>query len=239
SITSPEVAYRELLQLMYKMERYSIKFNLMNLLYHGLEPTIYKNTDILSRAVYDDYKGFSSLIQSLFTIYQFERDLKLTKSDKKILGKSLDEALDSNHAQFEYCDNCFSTMYEYYSASELLEVLNYLGQLSSSTSYWNRNGNPGNVIYYFDELQFLLEAFWDYSNEIKSKAKNAEWKIPRQTIVNIKYLPKDQLKSPVCYLDKEIGSKPLHIWRRELELWKLDVLDGNGFDFSKYDELKK
>ncbi|WP_148044276.1 hypothetical protein [Sinomicrobium pectinilyticum] len=238
AVTSLEGAYTELLQLIGKMRADSIRFDLSNLLYHGLEPTVYKYTDLLSEAVYDAYRNFSSLVLSLFTIYQSERNLKLTKGDKKILGKSLGEALDSDHPQFVYYYP-FVGVYEDYTASNLYDALNYLGRISSSTSYWNRNGNPGNVVYYFDELLFLLESFWVYSREIKPKAKKAKWKIPEQTILNIKYLPTDQLKFPVCYLDKEIKCKPLHIWRDELESWKLDVLGGIPFNASKYGELRK
>ncbi|MBC9798607.1 hypothetical protein [Sinomicrobium weinanense] len=238
AVTSLEGAYTELLLLIDKIRAGSIRFDLMNLLYHGLEPTVYKYTDLLSEAVYDAYRNFSSLILSLFTIYQSGRNLKLTKSDKKILRKSADEALDSDRPQFLY-HYPFVGVYEDYTASDLYHALNYLGKISSCTSYWNRNGNPGNVVYYFDELLFLLEAFWDYSRKIKPKARKAEWKIPEQTIANIRYLPTDQLKSPISYLDKEIKSKPLHIWRHQLESWKLDALGGIRFNPSKYDELRK
>lgn len=236
TISSAAEAYHAIVFHVSSMRSGGVKFDFYNFLYHGLESSSFQYTDLLEECVYDTYRRASELIFALFTIYHAERDLELTKSDKQKLNKFVKNALDSNRPRFLY-QNDFVNVYEEYSASDLFNVLDYLSSTSFDTMFWQRNGNPGNVLFYFDEILFLLETFWSYSRQLKPKWKETAWNLPDKVVKNIKYLPKEALKYPISFLDEKFVGKPLSAWQTELETWKLEILEGNSYSSHKYKEL--
>lgn len=235
--TPLETAYLELLQWNDHRCVGEHHFEMMNILYHALEATILNYADWFEYT-YSFHDKFSRLIFSLFTIFQSERDFKLTKSDKKILRKYKNDALDSNTPQFQYDDN-FGPYAELLNPEyNVCNDLIYLRDISFKRSYWSINGNPGNVLRYFDEFQYLLETFIEFHEILEPEEKQLEWDIPENFLKGIKYFPKEHLKFPLNYLDKEIHSKPLHVWRDLLESWKLDALEGASYNILKYESLE-
>lgn len=236
TIVSPADAYHAVAFHLCSMRSGGAKFDFFNFLYHGLASLSFQYTDLLEECAYDTYRRTSELISALFTIYHAERGSELTKSDKQKLKKLVKDALDSNRPRFHY-QNDFANVYEEYSASDLFNALDYLNSTSFDTMFWQRNDNPGTVLFYFDELLFLLEAFWSYSMRLKPKWKEIAWNLPGEVIINIKYLPKEALKHPISFLDKKFVDKPLSAWQTELEAWKLEILEGNHYRSHRYKEL--
>lgn len=229
-------AYHVILSHLHYMRSGGAKFDYFNFLYHGLESLSFQYTDFLEESAYDTYRRTSEIISALFTIYHAERDLKLTQADRRKLKRFVNDASDSNRPRFLY-DQDFTNVYDTYRATDLINVLKYLKSTSFDAMFWQINGNPGNILYYFDELLFLLEAFTGYSKRLKSKWKEVAWGLPENVIEKIKYLPKDSLKHPISFLDAKFADKPLNFWRSELEAWKLEILESNCYNSYRYEEL--
>lgn len=216
--------------------RFDLPFDLYNTFYQGLMPTSFDFEDLLKESAYSSFLEINKLILSFFVIYQAENGKVISKNDRDKLEEFTKFGLDYNIPQFNYYDS-IDSIFESFNKSQLFSIITFLKSTSSSSFFWKNNGNPANVLYYMEELQFIMEILWSYIidiNDVNSK----KWKIPKKSQSQIQYLPKHALKNPFKFLVEEFEKRDLANRRNDIEKWRLAVLDNNWHNEDEHKDIQ-
>lgn len=113
---------------------------------------------------------------------------------------------------------------------DLISIADQARILIGESNYWQTHQNPGNVVYYFHEFQFIIESFHEYIRYTPgiSELAKMRWHISADRLETIHNLSEKQMKRPIKYVLKAFREKPLSKWRSILENWKLAVLSNHS-----------
>lgn len=231
-------AYKTIHNSYSQSTRFDLGFDLYNAFYQGLMPTSINFQDLLEESVYSSFKEITSLISALFTVYRSEIGTKRTSKDKVSLNLYKKYALDLDIPQFSYYDS-IDHMFEAFNKQQFFSIIKYLASTSCSNSFWKNNGNPANVLYYMEELQFIMETMWDYLKENGEDIKTMTWKIPADDTKHIQFLPKESLKNPLVYLSEQFTKRGLSLRRNDLHKWRLAALDNRWYNADTHKNIEQ
>lgn len=218
--------------------RFDLGFELYNVFYQGLMPTSINFEDILVETVYSSFKEITSLISALFIVHRSEIGTKRTSEDKALLSLYIKFALDFDIPQFSYYDS-ISHMFEAFNKQQYFSIIKYLASTSCSNFFWKNNGNPANVLYYMEELQFIMETMWSYLKDEGDNIKMKIWEIPADEIKQVQFLPQEALKNPLIYLSEEFAKRDLSDRRNDLHEWRLAVLDNRWYNADAHKDIEQ
>lgn len=230
-------AYETLNNSYLQDNRFDLPFDLYNTFYHGLMPTSLDFEDILKESAYSSFQKINELILSLYAIYQAENGKIISKNDKVKLEGFTKFALDHNITQFNYYDSV-ENIFEAFDKTQFLSIIEFLKSTSCSHFFWKSNGNPANVLYYLDELQFVMETLWDYYIIEPGHIGSVKWKIPKKNRNQIKHLSKQALKNPLKFLLEAFEKRDLSNRRKDIEEWRLAILDNNWHNQDEHKDIQ-
>lgn len=230
-------AYKTIHNSYSQSTRFDLGFDLYNAFYQGLMPTSINFQDLLQESVYSSFKEITSLISALFTVYRSEIGTKRTSKDKASLNLYTKYALDRNIPQFNYYDS-IDHMFEAFNKQQLFSIIKYLASTSCSNFFWKSNGNPANLLYYMEELQFIMEIMWSYLKDKGNKIEKYKWEIPEDE-KETKFVPQAAIENPLMYLSEEFTKKDLSHRRNDLHNWRLATLDNKWYNADSHKEIEQ
>ncbi|MBL1408824.1 hypothetical protein [Sphingobacterium faecale] len=219
-----------------EQNHFELCFDLFNTLYQGLAPTIFDFEDLFTESVLSSFKRINQLIKSLFDIYKSEYSKTISDTDDTKLEAVTKFGLNCNVTQFNYYDG-IDNIFEAFNKTQFFSIIEFLKSTSCSHCFWKNNGNPANVLYYMEELQFVMEISWEFIKEL-GDVNSKKWKIPKKNIRQIKYLPDHALKNPLKFLAEEFEERDLSNRRNDIEKWRLAALDNNWHNEDEHKDIQ-
>lgn len=218
--------------------RFDLGFDLYNAFYHGLMPSSIKFEEILLESIYTSFKEITALISALFVVHRSEIGTKRTKTDKVSLKPYVKYALDFDAPQFEYYNSMHDIFYKF-NKRQFFSIIEYLTSASCSSFYWKNNGNPANVLYYMEELQFVMETMWSYLKDERGIIEKSIWDIPEDKKKQVQFLSQADIENPLYYLSEEFKKRGLAERRSDLNKWKLAALDNKWYNRDVHKDIEQ
>lgn len=239
STTSSELidAYRTINNFCNKSIRFDLGFDLYVAFYQGLRPTSLDFEDLFRESIYQSFQKTTKLVISLFVIHKYEDGKEISEKEKITLQELAKVGLDKNTPQFNYYDFT-DNIFEHFDKMQFFSVIEYLKNISCEHHFWKYNGNPANVLYYMEELQFAMEILWTFAKEF-NETHSGVWKIPKKYKTQIEHLPKDALTNPLKYLEEEFEKRNLADRRKDIEKWRLAVLDNKWHNWDEHKDIQE
>lgn len=229
-------AYKVIANYYNKSSRFDLGFDLYNAFYQGLMPTSLDFEDLLKESIYSSFQKINQLIISLFVIYKFEDGKIISEKDKVRLEELSKVGLDNDITQFNYYDN-INNIFEPFDKKQFFSIIEFLKSTSCSNFFWKNNGNPANVLYYMEELQFVMEILWAFIKGLDD-INSEKWEIPKKCKKQTKYLSKEALKNPFKFLSEEFAKRDLSNRRKDIEEWRLATLDNNWHNEDEHKDIQ-
>lgn len=218
--------------------RFDLGFKIYNTFYQGLMPTSMDFEELLAESVYPSFKEITALISALFVVHRSEIGTKRTRIDKEALKTYVKYALDFDAPQFGYYGNIHDIFHEF-NKQQFFSIIEYLSSTSCSSFYWKKNGNPANVLYYMEELQYVMETMWSYLKDERGNIETSIWDIPENEKKQVQSLSQAALKNPLAYLSEEFKKRGLSDRRSDLNMWKLAVLDNKWYNRDVHKDIEQ
>ncbi|MFD2554580.1 hypothetical protein [Sphingobacterium tabacisoli] len=228
-------AFRTMGKFYNESSRFDLVFDLYGVFYQGLMPTSWDFEIFLKESAYFSFQKINQLILALYVVCNAKEEA-ISEKDKPRLAEFTNAGLDHNTPQFDYYD-CIDNIFESFNKTQFFSIVEYLKNISSEHCYWKYNGNPANVLYYMEELQFVMEILWSFAKEFNEK-DSREWKIPKKAKKQIKHLPNHALKNPLKFVSQEFEKRSLSERRKDIEEWRLATLDNKWHNYDTYRDIQ-
>ena len=216
--------------------QFDLIYDLYNIFYQGMAPQHLVFEDTLKESCYTTFQDVNRLILALFVIYKSENDPVIAEQDKAKLEGFAAAGLDLNVCQFNYYDS-MAYIFDPFDKGDFFASIAYLKSTSCSDAFWRSNDNPANVLYFMEELQFVMEILWSSMDELQ-EGNDDKWKVPKKIKHKIKYLPKVALQNPLHFMFNEFKDRGLSDRRADIEAWRLAALDNRWHSQEEHKEVQ-
>lgn len=229
--------YRTLINIFSTRCLTAIRIELYRVFFDGLDPddvlsTYEENTEGLLHQMY-------SLIEALYIVYLDEPNRLLSTLDFNILTREMDR-FKERETLYDY-DSEFYEIDDFSRKDRFISVLRLSRKVLNSDDFWRRYANPANMLYYFHDFLFIIDASWCYYRTFLTADGDVDlkWRYPESVYAELDKSKKSWIKRPLKHLQSQFEKKSIYDWRNQLERCLEDVLSNecSGNAYAEYNDL--